>query len=122
VQGKARYSGIVTPETVHPTNRVEYFGKEASEKKGELVEGKTVFLEKDVSEIDKYGRLLRYVWIDDVVVNAELVRLGYAQVVTYPPDVKYQEYFLQLQKAGSLSSWVAPKAGAPQFSSFGLVF
>lgn len=94
---KVRYIGMDTPETVHPTKLVEYFGKEASEKNRELVEGKAVLLEKDVSEVDKYGRLLRYVWVDDVMVNAELVRLGYAQVVTYPPDVKYQKYFLQLQ-------------------------
>ena len=117
VQGKARYSGIDTPETVHPTNRVEYFGKEASEKNGELVEGKTVFLEKDVSEIDKHGRLLRYVWIDEVVVNAELVRLGYAQAVTYPSDVKYQEYFLQPQKAVQEAShhWWHQRRGHPSF-------
>ena len=105
---KVRYIGIDTPETVHPTKPVEYFGKEASEKNRELVEGKTVLLEKDVSEVDKYGRLLRYVWVDDMMVNAELVRLGYAQVVTYPPDVKYQEYFVQLQREaqeGGLGLW-----------------
>ena len=109
---KVRYIGMDTPETVHPTKPVEYFGKEASEKNRELVEGKTVLLEKDVSEVDKYGRLLRYVWVDDVMVNAELVRLGYAQVVTYPPDVKYQEYFLQLQREaqeGGLGLWAIPK-------------
>jgi len=64
------------------------------------VEGKTVLMEKDVSEVDQYGRLLRYVWVDDMMVNAELIRLGYAQAVTYPPDVKYHEYFLQLQVEG----------------------
>jgi micrococcal nuclease len=55
-------------------------------------------LEKDVSETDQYDRLLRYVYADGIFVNAELVRLGYAQVSTYPPDVKYQEYFEQLQQ------------------------
>jgi micrococcal nuclease len=93
-----RYIGIDTPEIVHPTKGEEAYGKEASEKNRELVEGKTVILEKDVSETDQYGRLLRYVYVDDLFVNAELVRLGYAQVSTYPPDVKYQELFLQLQK------------------------
>ncbi len=105
---KVRYIGIDTPETIHPTKPVEYFGKEASEKNREFVEGKTVLLEKDVSEVDKYCRLLRYVWIDGMMANAELVRLGYAQVVTYPPDVKYQEYFLQLQREaqeGGLGLW-----------------
>ena len=93
-----RYIGIDTPETVHPQKPVEYFGKEAAEKNRELVWRKTVRLEKDVSETDRYGRLLRYVWVGDVMVNAELARLGYAQVSTYPPDVKYQGLFLQLQR------------------------
>ncbi|MFC1952620.1 thermonuclease family protein [Chloroflexota bacterium] len=93
-----RYIGVDTPETVHPTIEEEPFGKEASAKNRELVEGRFVTLEKDVSETDKYGRLLRYVYVDDVLINAELVRLGYAQVSTYPPDVKYQDLFLQLQR------------------------
>jgi len=59
--------------------------------------GKTVRLEKDVSDTDKYGRLLRYVFVDDLLVNAELVRLGYAQAVTFPPDIRNQNLFLQLQ-------------------------
>ena len=58
---RVRYIGIDTPETVHPQKPVECFGKEASEKNRELVEGKRVRLEKDVSDTDKYGRLLRYV-------------------------------------------------------------
>lgn len=95
---RVRYIGVDTPETVHPSRPVEYFGKEASAKNKELVQGKTVKLEKDVSEADRYQRLLRYVWVDEVMVNAELVRLGYAQVATYPPDVKYQGLFLKLQK------------------------
>jgi len=117
---KVRYIGMDTPETVHPTKPVEYFGKEASEKNRELVEGKTVLLEKDISEVDKYGRLLRYVWVDDVMINAELVRLGYAQVATYPPDVKYQEYFLQLQKEAeeaSLGLWAEPLSTASSTSN-----
>ncbi len=92
-----RYIGVDTPETVHPSKPVEYFGQEASQKNRELVGGKIVRLEKDVSETDKYGRLLRYVWVGDMMVNAELVRLGYAQAISYPPDVKYQDLFLKLQ-------------------------
>lgn len=95
---KVRYIGIDAPETVHPEKPVEYFGKEAAEKNRELVEGKTVRLERDVQDKDKYGRLLRYVWVGDVMVNAELVRLGYAYSSTYPPNVKYQTYFLQLER------------------------
>ena len=95
---KVRYIGIDTPELHHPTKPVEYFAQEAYEKNRELVEGKTVFLEKDVSETDQYGRLLRYVYVGDTFVNAYLVQQGYALVSTYPPDVKYQERFLELQR------------------------
>jgi micrococcal nuclease len=95
---RVRYIGIDTPETVHPTKPVEPFGKEASEMNKQLVEGKFVRLEKDISETDRYDRLLRYVYVDDIFVNAELVRLGYAQVTSYPPDVKYQDLFLELQR------------------------
>ena len=93
-----RYIGIDTPETVHPQKPVEYFGKEAAEKNRELVEGKLVRLEKDVQDKDEYGRLLRYVYVDDMMVNAELVRSGYAYSYTYPPNVKYQTLFLQLER------------------------
>ena len=93
-----RYIGIDTPETKHPEKSVEWMGEEAATKNEELVSGKVVGLEKDVSETDKYGRLLRYVWIGDLMVNAELVRLGYATVSTYPPDVHYQDLFLEMQQ------------------------
>ncbi|MGQ9572176.1 MAG: thermonuclease family protein [Dehalococcoidia bacterium] len=98
VEYRVRYIGIDTPETVHPSKAVECYGREASQRNRELVEGKTVELEKDVSETDQYGRLLRYVWVDGEMVNAILVEEGYAAVVTYPPDVKYQELFLELQR------------------------
>jgi len=94
---RVRYIGIDTPETVHPSQPVECFGREASDKNSELVAGKTVRLEKDISETDKYGRLLRYVWVGDVFVNDYLVRQGYAYASTYPPDVKYAEQFAQAQ-------------------------
>jgi len=103
-----RYIGIDTPETKHPSLPVQCFGAEASNKNKKLVEGKAVRLEKDVSETDKYGRLLRYVWIGDVFVNEYLVQQGFAQVSTYPPDVKYKDIFLQAQKEareGNLGLW-----------------
>lgn len=93
-----RYIGIDTPETVHPSKPVQCYGKEASDKNKELVEGKEIKLEKDVSETDKYGRLLRYVWLGDMLVNEYLVREGYAQSSSYPPDVKYQDRFVESQK------------------------
>jgi len=88
-----RYIGIDTPETVHPQKTVECFGREASNKNRELAEGKFVQLEKDVSETDKYGRLLRYVYADGLFVNEFLVKEGFAYASSYPPDVKYQDLF-----------------------------
>jgi endonuclease YncB( thermonuclease family) len=93
-----RYIGIDTPETVHPEIGVEWMGPEASAANEELVAGKTVRLERDVSETDRYGRLLRYVYVGDLFVNQELVRLGYAQVSTYPPDTKYVDLFTAAQR------------------------
>src|SRR3990172_11152403 len=63
-----RYIGIDTPETVDPNRPVQPFGPEASLKNKELVSGKTVRLEKDVSETDRYGRLLRFVYVGDLFV------------------------------------------------------
>ena len=91
---RVRYIGIDTPE-IHPD--LEAFGIEAWQANRKLVEGKEVRLERDVSETDKYGRLLRYVWVDDILVEAELVRQGLARAKAYPPDTKYQDYLEQMQ-------------------------
>ncbi|MBM3932912.1 MAG: nuclease [SAR202 cluster bacterium] len=93
-----RYIGIDTPETRSPRVSVEYFGKEADARNRSMVEGKIVFLEKDVSETDQFGRLLRYVYVGDVMINAALVMEGFAQASTYPPDVKYSDWFRELQR------------------------
>lgn len=93
-----RYIGVDTPESVDPRRPVQPLGKEASARNKELVEGKTVRLEKDVSETDRFGRLLRYVYVDDQMVNATLVQEGYARAVSYPPDVKHQELFRRLER------------------------
>jgi micrococcal nuclease len=74
---------------------VQWMGREASQANANLVGGRQVILERDVTETDRYGRLLRYVWVDHgaglFLVNLELLRIGMAQVTTYPPDVKYVE-------------------------------
>ncbi len=93
-----RLIGVDTPETVHPSKPVQCFGKEASAKTKELLTGKQVRLEKDVSETDRYGRLLRYVYVGDVFLNDYLVRNGYANASSYPPDVKYQDQFRQAEQ------------------------
>ena len=91
---KIRYIGIDTPETVHPKKAVQCFGKEASNYNRQLVEGKKVRLQKDVSETDKYGRLLRYVYLSDgTFVNLKLVKEGFATAATFPPDVAHAAEF-----------------------------
>lgn len=92
---RVRYIGIDTPE-IHP--ELEAFGLEAWQANLALVGDKTVHLERDVSETDKYGRLLRYVYVDDTFVNAELVRAGLARAEAYPPDTKYQDYLERLEQ------------------------
>jgi micrococcal nuclease len=91
---RVRYIGINTPETVHPEKPVECFGKAAKERNIELVLNETVRLERDVSDRDQYGRLLRYVYIDDVFVNKALVEEGYAYAYTLPPDVRHADTFV----------------------------
>ncbi len=93
-----RLIGIDTPETVDPRRPVGCFGKEASNKAKELLSGKEVILQRDVSETDKFKRLLRYIFLplpdgQTLFINDYLVREGYAKVLTYPPDVKYNEQF-----------------------------
>jgi len=103
-----RYIGIDTPESGRYSHPEEPYGPEASTKNEQLVSGRIVTLEKDISEVDQYGRLLRYVYVGDTFVNAELVRLGYAEAVRYDPDIKYAEYFEALQteaKADGRGLW-----------------
>jgi len=95
---KVRYIGVNTPETHHPTRGEEPGGREAAEMNRRLVVGQRVRLELDVRARDRHGRLLAYVWVGDLMVNAELVRLGYAQVMTVPPNVRHQELFVKLQR------------------------
>lgn len=101
---KVRLVGVNTPES---TTRTEEYGKEASNYTKSKLEGKQVWLQKDVSETDRYQRLLRIVWLDiptddmddqeirTKMFNADLVINGYAEPSTYPPDVKYSEYFVK---------------------------
>jgi micrococcal nuclease len=118
-----RYIGVDAPESVKPNSPVAWMGPQASAANQRLMDrsGGTVYLEKDVSETDRYGRLLRYVWIKTeggwLMVNLELLRLGVAQVATFPPDVKYIDpWFLDAQaaaRAAGIGLWGAtPKPAA----------
>ena len=98
---KVRYIGINTPEVHHPTRGEEPGGRAATEINRGLVGGRAVRLEPDVQLRDRYRRLLAYVWVEradgvEVMVNAEMVRLGYAQVMTIPPNVRHAEMFRKL--------------------------
>jgi len=101
--GRVRMIGIDTPETVHPERPVEPFGPEASAFAKQLLDGNNVRLEFDVQERDKYGRLLAYVFLEDGrFANAELVREGLATVLTIPPNVRYVDLFVRLQREARL--------------------
>jgi micrococcal nuclease len=107
---KVRYIGMDAPEIHHPIWGAEPGGREAAALNRRLVGGRHVRLELDVRARDQYGRLLAYVWAGDLMVNAELVRLGYAQVMTVPPNVRYQALFLKLQRearAAGRGLWAA---------------
>ncbi|WP_428908368.1 thermonuclease family protein [Niallia sp. Krafla_26] len=101
---RVRLIGVNTPES---TNRHEEYGKEASNYTSSKLAGKQIWLQKDVSDTDRYDRYLRIVWLevpsDDMdeneirtkMFNADLVLNGFAEPSTYPPDVKYSEYFVK---------------------------
>jgi micrococcal nuclease len=95
---KVRYIGVNTPEIHHPRKGEEPGGREAAEVNRVLVHDRQVRLDTDVRERDRYGRLLAYVWVGDTMINAELVRRGYAQVMTVPPNVRHQMLFVKLQR------------------------
>src|SRR5262245_50540355 len=95
---KVRYIGMDTPETKHPFRAPEPGGAEAAALNHRLVMGRTVRLALDVRERDRYGRLLAYVYVGDLMVNAELVRLGYAHAVTMPPNVAHAKWFVSLER------------------------
>ena len=89
---KVRYIGMDTPENG------DTFFTEATDANNQLVTGQTLTLVKDVSETDRYDRLLRYVFVgDNIFVNYELVNQGYAQIATFPPDVACEELFREAQ-------------------------
>lgn len=96
---RVRLIGVDTPETVKPGTEVQPYGKEASDFTKEKLTGQKVRLEFDVAETDRYGRLLAYVYLEDgTFYNELLLREGYAQVMTVPPNVKYADHFLKVQQ------------------------
>ncbi len=101
-QIKVRLIGINTPETVDPRKKNECFGKQASNESKRLLEKKEIVLIKDTSETDKFGRLLRYMYLplndnDLLFVNDYLVREGFAKAQQFPPDTRFSHQFANAQ-------------------------
>lgn len=88
---RIRYLQMNTPERDHPCYH------KATEANAELVAGKTVRLVADTELVDPFDRLLRYVYVGDLLVNRVLVEQGYAEVVLYPPNDKHYEEFKRLE-------------------------
>ncbi|WP_248926467.1 thermonuclease family protein [Paenibacillus hamazuiensis] len=109
---KVRLIGVNTPETVKPNSPVEKFGKEASDFTKKQLTGKTVYMFKDTGDTDKYGRLLRYVFLqgETTMFNEVLVREGYANTMSVPPNVMFQDKFVKLERearSGKKGLWGA---------------
>lgn len=100
IEERIRLIGVNTPETVDPRSKVECFGKEASLFLKNKIEGKKIWMEKDNSQgdRDKYGRLLRYIYLDSVLINKEIIEKGFGYEYTYNLPYKYQKDFKEAQK------------------------
>lgn len=112
---RVRYIGVTAPDPGDGNGAAgEPQGQEALVFNRGLTNAKNVRLELDVQERDAEGRLLAYVWLGDVMVNAEMIGRGYGQVVTGGPNVRYQEMLLRRQqeaRAAHLGIW--RNAGPP---------
>ena len=93
---RIRYLGIDTPE------QGEYYAENATARNKELVEGKTVELQRGNRDQDEYGRLLRYVYVDGVFVNAELIAGGYAEAYIFDTDDRHSQVLVQLEQYARL--------------------
>ena len=105
------YIGVDAPDMKGKLTQSEPFAEEATEANRRLVEGKIVWMEKDKTELDEYGHFLRYVYVGGIMVNAELLREGYARLEEPSPDSKYYECLRQLEeeaRAAGRGVWGQP--------------
>lgn len=102
---KIRFIGIDAPESRRMFNReIGYYGKDAKLYLTELLSNKKVKLVADIDLLDQYGRTLSYVYLEDgTFVNAELIKNGFAVLMTVPPNVAFADYFAKLQKHARLN-------------------
>ena len=96
---KIRLIGVDAPESKKAFRKeVGYYGKEANAYLAQLISGKSVKIVCDVDSLDQYGRTLAYVYLENgTFINADLVKNGYAIVLTVPPNVKHADEFVRLQ-------------------------
>lgn len=99
---RVRYIGIDTPEIAGSDGSPECYALEAHTRNRELVEGQAVELGRGIEDKDRFGRLLRYVFIDDVFVNAQLVAEGYAHASSFGSERRFQQVFTQLEQYSRL--------------------
>lgn len=90
---RVRYVGVNTPERDEPCYA------DATDANRRLVENQTVRLVRDSSDTDRYGRLLRFIYVGDTFVNQVLVEEGYAEAVLYEPDDGFHDDFVQFERA-----------------------
>lgn len=109
---RVRYIGVNTPE------RDESCFSSASEANRALVEGQSVVLTRDRSDTDRYGRLLRFVYVGDVFVNATLAARGYAESVEYPPDITQASLFRELEQQAAANNLGCHPSGIFNDGSF----
>jgi micrococcal nuclease len=118
---RVRYIGVLAPDAGDGTpDSGAPQGREALQFNRGLTNAKNVRLELDVQERDPEGRLLAYVWLGDVMVNAELIGHGFGQVVTGGPNVRHQETLLRRQdqaRAAKVGIWKTAAPGAPAAKS-----
>lgn len=108
---KVRFVGVNTPEVAKDGNPAEFMAEEAKNYTEEILKDKEIYLERDISDRDKYDRLLRYIWLEKPLSNPELsdienktlngilVKEGYAYANYYKPDIKYHNFLKDLEKS-----------------------
>ncbi len=110
--GRVRLIGMDTPELSQAP-----YGRRATQALADLLpDDRRVQLELDVERRDRYGRLLAYVWADGAMINWQLVRQGWALVLTYPPNVAYVEWFTSAQRRAredEVGLWATPAFDCP---------